>query len=105
MLLSAYTNIINWLQQHQLPCLFKSLFHIDCPGCGFQRSAILLLKGNFLESVKMYPALIPVLLLFIYSGYYLIKKNSNGLAVIKFLFAASAIIIFIHYIYKSYQLL
>lgn len=59
-------NIINWLEQHQLPCLFKAMFHIDCPGCGFQRSAIALLKGNIGESWKMYPALIPMLIFFLY---------------------------------------
>ncbi|MBK7377164.1 MAG: DUF2752 domain-containing protein [Chitinophagaceae bacterium] len=33
-----FLNIIDWLQQHQLPCLFRQLTHIDCPGCGMQRS-------------------------------------------------------------------
>lgn len=60
MLLSVYTNMIHWLEQHQLPCLFKSLFHFDCPGCGFQRSALLLLKGSFYDSIKMYPAFLPI---------------------------------------------
>jgi hypothetical protein len=59
-------NIINWLEQHQLPCIFKSIFHVDCPGCGFQRSAIALLRGDIVGSWKMYPALIPMLIFFLY---------------------------------------
>ena len=42
---------------HQLlPCFFKKFTGIDCPGCGFQRSILALLKGNFVESLNLYPA-------------------------------------------------
>ena len=47
-----------------LPCYFKVVFNIDCPGCGLQRSLLLLFKGNLVESFLMYPPLIPVLLVF-----------------------------------------
>lgn len=47
--------IISWLEQIELPCLFKKYFHVDCPGCGFQRSIIALLKGNFAESFLLFP--------------------------------------------------
>lgn len=101
MLLSVYTNIVNWLQQHMLPCPFKTLFHFDCPGCGLQRSIIALLRGNVLQSIQIYPALLPMLALFLYAAYHLKTKNKNGLAGIKILFGISASVIFIHYIYKT----
>jgi hypothetical protein len=56
-----YTNAIHWIEAHMMPCWFKSIFNVNCPGCGFQRSAIELLKGNIVLSFKLYPALIPLL--------------------------------------------
>ncbi|WP_094572099.1 DUF2752 domain-containing protein [Mucilaginibacter xinganensis] len=55
-----------WLQNHLLPCPFKYLTGIDCPGCGFQRSLIALMQGNFQKSIMLYPAAIPLLLFFLY---------------------------------------
>jgi hypothetical protein len=57
---------INWLQNHLLPCPFKYLTGIDCPGCGFQRSVVALLQGNLHQSFKLYPPAIPLLLFFAY---------------------------------------
>jgi Protein of unknown function (DUF2752) len=56
-------NIISWLDAHQLPCLIKAAFHVECPGCGLQRSYIALLQGNVLQSLHFYPAFLPLLLL------------------------------------------
>ena len=50
-----------WLQNYLLPCPFKKLTGIDCPGCGFQRSVLALLQGNFYQSILLYPATIPLL--------------------------------------------
>lgn len=56
-------NIISWLEAHELPCLIKKTFHVECPGCGLQRSFIALLQGKVLQSLKFYPALLPLLIL------------------------------------------
>jgi hypothetical protein len=53
-----FFNIIDWLQAHQLPCMFKSITHFDCPGCGLQRSLLLLLRGDMVNGFKTYPALL-----------------------------------------------
>lgn len=53
--------MLEWLEMHQLPCIFKGIFGIDCPGCGFQRAVLLLLKGDIGGSVSTWPALIPLL--------------------------------------------
>jgi Protein of unknown function (DUF2752) len=95
-----FINIINWLEQHQLPCMFKSITHFDCPGCGIQRSFVLLLKGQWLESFKMYPALLPVLLLFAFLILHLIKNIKGGTAGLKYSYIFCAGIILVTYIYK-----
>ena len=52
-----------FIADYLLPCAYKSLFGIECPVCGFQRSFLLLLQGKFIESIKMYAPLIPLLIL------------------------------------------
>ena len=47
-----------------IPCPFKYLTGYDCPGCGFQRALIALIKGDFQESFQLYPPTIPLLLTF-----------------------------------------
>ena len=58
-----FLTVISWLKQHELPCMFKKILHTECPGCGFQRSAVSLLEGKFSESFHYYPALMPLILL------------------------------------------
>ena len=62
---NTFLNIISWLEQKELPCLFKKYLHVDCPGCGFQRSIIALLKGNFTESFLLFPTSFALMLFFI----------------------------------------
>ncbi len=97
-----FLNIISWLQQHQLPCVFKALFHFDCPGCGFQRSAIALLQGNILMSIKLYPALLPMLLFF---TVLILNNKFSFIKSTKFVKIGTAsifIIILSSYFYKLY---
>jgi hypothetical protein len=44
-----------------IPCLFKTLFGIECLGCGLQRAIVLLFKGNLIEAFRMYPAIYMIL--------------------------------------------
>lgn len=50
------------LQKYMLPCLSKTLFGLECLGCGFQRGFVLLLQGDLSGSFKMYPAIFTTLL-------------------------------------------
>ena len=60
-LFCSHLIFINWLQNHLLPCPFKTISGIDCPGCGFQRSVVALLQGHLNTSLHLYPATIPIL--------------------------------------------
>ena len=92
--------IIEWLTDRLAPCFYKQCLGIDCPGCGMQRAFIELLKGNLWESIKLYPALIPTIIMFIYLVMHLIFKYRNGANILKFLFIFNVSIVVINYIYK-----
>jgi len=40
-----------------LPCISKQIFGMDCPGCGLQRSVLLLFNGEIVAAFQMYPAI------------------------------------------------
>ncbi len=67
--------MLDWLESHQIPCIYKSILGIECPTCGFQRAFILLLKGELLSSLKVYPALIPTMILILLLGTWLIFRR------------------------------
>lgn len=91
---------LEWLEYHLLPCPTKHFLGIECPGCGMQRSIIELLRGNFWESIKLYPPLIPMIILLVLLVINL-KVNSIALQkVLKYFFIAEVIIIFVNYIFK-----
>lgn len=50
-------------EDYMLPCLNKRLFGIECPGCGIQRAAKLVLQGEFAAAFQMYPGIYPIFLL------------------------------------------
>ena len=74
-------NLIQWLQGHMFPCFYKQAFGLSCPMCGFQRSVIELLKGNVIESILQFPALIPLLLTaFVFIVLKLLKSPKTKIA-------------------------
>lgn len=93
-------NIIHWLESHQQSCFYKKFIGIECPGCGMQRSFIELLKGNFLESLVLYPALIPTIIMIAFLVIHLILKFRNGGTYLKYLFIFNTVIVVLNYIYK-----
>lgn len=92
--------IINWLEQHLQPCFYKEILGFECPGCGMQRSLIELLKGNFIQSLKLYPALIPIIILFIFLVLHLSFNFKKGAAILKYMFIGNISIIMISYLTK-----
>lgn len=97
--------MITWLQNHLLPCAFKTLFGIDCPICGFQRSFLLLLQGRFADSFKMYPPLIPCLLFLLVIGIYCINKQAVKPFLLRICCFSVLGVIFINYFVKITMLI
>jgi hypothetical protein len=83
-----------------LPCMNKSLFGVDCIGCGTQRSLLLLVNGEFTKAFYQFPAIYTTLLLFGLIGLHLIDKKRNYQKIIIGLAIINAIIMIISYIYK-----
>jgi hypothetical protein len=65
-----------------------------------QRSFIALLKGEFVESIILYPALIPTIFLFLYTFSHLVFKFKNGANIIKLDFFLIVILTLGNYFYK-----
>ena len=102
-LLGVYSTALHWLEAHMLSCPSRKYLHIDCPGCGLQRSIVLLLKGDLQASLQMYPAAIPLMALFLYTGLHIKYGFRHGAAVIKYLMIGVAILMAVFYIYKIVQ--
>ena len=92
--------LITWLENNMLACPYKKFLGVDCFGCGMQRSLIELLKGNLVDSFYLYPALIPMLILFLFLVVHLIFKFKNGGTWLKYQFIFVVIIVVINFIIK-----
>ena len=95
-----YNSFILWLQHHMLLCPFKWMFHVDCPGCGMQRSFLRLLQGDLTGSLQYHPATMPMLGLFIFLPLHLIFRFRNGGKVLVILQIIVAVISISFYVYK-----
>ena len=82
------------------PCLNKSLFGVDCIGCGTQRSLLYLSNGEFTKAFYQFPAIYTTILLFIFIGLHVINKKRDYQKIIIGLVIINAIIMIISYIYK-----
>lgn len=102
--LAFWTQLTDWVERNLFVCPSKRLFLLDCPGCGFQRSFLYLMKGEWVASFTMYPALIPVLFLWVYLVLHLIFRFRQGARNLVIIFISCCSIITAHYIYKIVQL-
>ncbi len=87
-------------EDYMITCLNKKLFGFDCLGCGGQRSAYLLLDGEFIAAFKMYPAIYTLIPLFLLLGINLFYKFKYANKIINALALISVGIIIINYIIK-----
>ena len=83
-----------------VPCFYKKYLGIECPWCGFQRALKLLLEGYLVESMAMFPALIPLILMFVYLALHLFFKFRHGSRILLSLFILNTVIIIVNYIIK-----
>lgn len=83
-----------------MPCLNKSIFGIDCMGCGLQRSLFQLSQGNFLKAFEMFPAVYTSLLFFVLVVLHFTDTSRNYLKFLVSTAIINALIMVLAYIYK-----
>jgi len=94
------TWLVDWLEKRQLPCFYKSILGIECPGCGMQRAFIALLQGDLIGSIHLYPALIPTIAMLILLVVHVFFHLKNGAKMLMWFFIINSGLIVISYIYK-----
>ncbi len=92
--------LVDWIEKQQAPCFYKSVLGIECPGCGMQRAFIALLRGDLVGSFKLYPALIPTMVMLVFLVAHIGLKLKNGASILLYLFLFNTAIIVVNYLYK-----
>lgn len=93
--------IIQWLHNYLLPCPFKYLTGVDCPGCGFQRSVLALLQGDIHQSFILYPPAIPIILILLWGlTNKLMRPDNQKHTITKTMFILMAATITVSYVIK-----
>ena len=87
-------------EDYLIPCFNKKLFGVECLGCGFQRSVLHLLKGEFAEAFHLYPAIYTLLLFLIFIILNLKFKFKHRKKIIQVLAIINILVIVISYIIK-----
>lgn len=100
----SWSGFVEWLGDHLLTCPSKLFFHLDCPGCGMQRSIIALLEGDLWKSLTYYPATIPIFALLIYTVMHLKLDFKSGASVVKWGYIGCTAIVMVFYFYKVFTL-
>ncbi|WP_136668179.1 DUF2752 domain-containing protein [Flavobacterium sp. H122] len=85
------------MEDYLIPCISKTLFGVECLGCGAQRALLLIFQGRFIDAFKMFPAIYTAILFFIIAGVYFISKNKNQLSLLKFFGILNLVIMIISF--------
>jgi Protein of unknown function (DUF2752) len=97
-----WQDIVAFFETHMFSCPSKKYLGMECMGCGLQRSFVLLLKGELGASIALYPALLPMLLMFVFLAVHVKKNFKNGAYILLTLFIINIVIILIHYFIKLF---
>lgn len=81
------------------------MFGIDCPGCGFQRSILFVMTGDFIKAFHSYPAIFTIILLFLVLIISSVFKWKKRRKVLLSLVYVNAIVIIVSYCIKMSYLL
>jgi len=90
------------LEKYMMPCLSKTLFGIECLGCGFQRALLLLFKGEFSMAFQMYPAIYSSLIFLGFLGFSFLETSRNYKKILLVLGSVNGLFMIIGYYYKHF---
>lgn len=89
-------------EDYMLSCLWKKTFDVDCLGCGFQRSLLLVFKGEFISAFNMYPAIYTLITMFLFLIMHIRYNFKFGHKVLLGLFILNISIMIISYYIKHF---
>jgi Na+-driven multidrug efflux pump len=95
-----FERLAAWLEQNAMACYYHKYLGVQCPGCGMQRSMAELLRGNFSTSLELFPALVPLLFMFLFLMMHLVFKFRSGAAILKYAFIVNAFIIMVTWVIR-----
>ncbi len=98
--MNYYNAFISFLQRHMLTCPSRKWLHMDCPGCGMQRSIIALFRGHIYESFLLHPAGILVIAMLLLTIAHLIYRFRKGALLLIWMQSCIAIVSLTFYVYK-----
>jgi hypothetical protein len=104
-LLSWYNHALQFLETHLLTCPSRKYLHLQCPGCGLQRSFIALLRGDVRNSFILYPATIPIVLMLGFLLLHLKFRFRAGALLLRGIYLFCAVVILVQYVYKIASLI
>ena len=99
--MTSLINLIPLTHENTLiPCLNKQLLGMECPGCGLQRSVLLLFEGEFTAAFMMYPAIYPLILLvlFLVADQFIKFRYANAISI--FLMVTTVVFILGNFLFK-----
>ena len=96
--------MIKDLEDFMLTCTNKEIFGVECLGCGIQRAAALILRGEFVAAFKMYPAIYTLILLVALVIFNLFVKFKYDYKIKIGLLFLNVIIIIVSYFIKMNQI-
>ena len=85
-----------------IPCISKTLFGLECLGCGFQRALLLLVQGNYRAAFEMYPAIYSSLILIFFIGLHYIDTKRNYKSVLLTFVTITILFMIGGYYYKHF---
>jgi hypothetical protein len=89
--------MIDCLEKYFRPCFIKSHFGFECPGCGMQRAAMALLKGDLVQSLYYNPALFVFMLSILALLIQLKLKHPKGGSVVQWMFLGALGIMLVNF--------
>ncbi|MWB94777.1 DUF2752 domain-containing protein [Flavobacterium sp. GA093] len=92
------------LEKYMLPCISKTLFGIECLGCGFQRALFLLFQGEFLAAFRMYPALYTSLIFLCFVALHFLDKSKNYKKILWATAILNSVFMIAGYYYKHFYI-
>lgn len=90
------------LEDYMLPCTNKQIFGIECLGCGAQRAAAFLFRGEFTAAFLMYPAIYPLLFFAVFLLFDMFLKFRYSETTKLVLVLATLILIIGNYVFKHF---